>query len=103
VELAYWQMTNRKALANALGWLSMTLSLAFWLLLCFGGAKGHFAREHFMQGMKMLFYVWEPIWVLGFLLAMTAAIIGSRRWAFATLLPAASFLVSVVVLASVPF
>lgn len=102
MELAY-QMNNRKAMANALGWLSIILSLTFWLLLCFGGAKDHFAREHFMQGMKALFHVWEPAWLLGLLLAITAAIVGSRRWAFATLLPAVSFLASVVVLASVPF
>jgi len=81
----------------------MVLSLAFWLLLCFGSARDHFEREHFMQGMKMLFHVWEPVWVLGLLPALTATIVGSRRWALATLLPVVSFLVSSVVLASVPF
>jgi hypothetical protein len=96
-------MTNRRRMANALGWLSLVLSLAFWLLLCFGSAKDHFEREHFMQGLKMLFHVWEPVWVLGLLLALAATIVGSRRWALATLLPVISFLVSVVVLASVPF
>jgi hypothetical protein len=90
-------------MANAVGWLSIALSLAFWLLLCTGSAKGHFAKEHVLEGLKALFHVWTPIWVLGFLLALVAAGLGSRRWVLAALLPVVSFLVSMIILASVPF
>jgi hypothetical protein len=96
-------MIQRKTIANVIGCVSLVLSLGFWLLLCYGSAREHFAREHFMQGMKILFHVWEPVWVLGFVLSLAAAVVGSRRWLLATLLPIISFLVSVVVLASVPF
>jgi hypothetical protein len=33
-----------------------------------------------MQGMKALFHVWEPVCVLGLLLAVTAAIVGSKSF-----------------------
>src|SRR5277367_6235235 len=96
-------MIRRRTIANATGCASLALSLVFWLLLCFGIAKAHFAREHFMEGLNTLFHVWGMIWVLGLLLALVATGLGSRRWALATLLPVISFFVSAAILASVPF
>jgi hypothetical protein len=96
-------MINRRTIANTVGCLSLILSLAFWLLLCLGSAKSHFARERFMQGLMPLFHVWEPVWALGPVLALAATVAGSKRWMFATLLPVVSFAISAVILASVPF
>jgi hypothetical protein len=56
-----------------------------------------------MQGLDALFLSWEWIWPLGFVLAIAAGILGSKRWWLAALAPIFSFWVSGAVLASIPF
>ena len=96
-------MTDHRIRANALGVLSLGLSLAFWLLLFIGSLKGTHTKEHTLIGLKILFHVWSPVWVIGLVLALIASRLGSRRWIFAALFPVASFFISVALLASIPF
>ena len=96
-------MARRTKIANAMGWLSIALSLLYWLLLFLGSARHHFQREQFMMGLKAFAYLWNPIWALALLLAILAIVMGSRRWALAALIPVCSLLISWSLLASVPF
>ncbi len=94
---------TKSRIANVVGCISVAVSLAYWLFLCLGSANGHFTREHFMVGLNLLFHLWQPIWICVLSLSIVAAVIGSRRWALSVLLPILSFLISGMILGSIPF
>ena len=56
-----------------------------------------------MVGLNLLFHLWQPIWICVLSLSIVAAVIGSRRWALSVLLPILSFLISGMILGSIPF
>lgn len=91
-------MISRRAIGNTIGILSLTCSLAFWVLFFVGRIIGHYPA-----GLDMPFNCWALAWALGFLFALTAALLGSRWWAFASILPVVSFFLVIHIVRSVPF
>jgi hypothetical protein len=96
-------MPQRSKLTNGMGYMSIALSLVFWLLVFVGTVRHQNAREQFMLGLNTWAYLWNPIWALALFLAVLATVMGSRRWALAALLSVGSCLASWMLLASVPF
>ena len=83
-------MIRRRTLANVVGCAGVACSLAFWIEVCATDIAGHTPAwlDIGLDG-------WEVGWVLGIVLALTAAALGSRRWAFAAALPFVSFLAAI--------
>jgi len=79
-----------KYLANALGYASIICSSLFWVLLAWSVVS-----EHFPASLDLPFNGWALIWAVGLLLALIAAALGPRRWAFAALLPIVSLFAAV--------
>ena len=75
-----------------IGCLSIACSLGLWVLVCIGRVIGHFPMHP-----DLSFNGWMLIWAAGLLLALVAAILGSRRWAFAAILPIVSFFAAIVI------
>jgi len=96
-------MIKRSKVANALGYTGLGLSLAYPLFLFLDAVKHHFDREQFMLFLNALAYLWNPVWLLAFVLSIAALVIGSRRWGLAAALPVVSCWLSWTVLASVAF
>lgn len=81
---------NRRLISNALGWLGLACSLAFWVWI------GIFARLSFAQhgnwqrfefGVSNL---WPALWLAGLLLLLVAAVLGSKKWVLAAFVPVIS-------------
>jgi hypothetical protein len=96
-------MVKRPKTGRVMGYLSLALSLLYWMLSGLDAAKHHFNREQFMLFLDDLFYVWLLVWPLGFLLSIAGMVLGSRRWGLATLLPVLSCWISMSLLSSIPF
>lgn len=79
-------MTERRALANKIGVLSVFCSLAFWLWACLFLFTPISRRPEWILQVMVAFPLWIFLWIMGFLLALVAARLGSRKWASATLL-----------------
>ena len=75
---------DSKSLADAFGYASLVCSLSFWILLALRLVP-RFPR------IDLSFNYWLAIWIVGLVLAFVAAARGSKRWAWATLLPLVSF------------
>ncbi len=85
-------MTSRRTISKLIGCLSLVCSLGFWVLVCVGQVMGHFPVLP-----DLPFSGWVLIWTAGLLLALIAAALGSRRWAFAALLPVISLFAAIVI------
>ena len=85
-------MMIRKLISNSIGCLSIACSLGFWILVGVGRMIGHFPVLF-----DLPFNEWVLIWAAGLLLALAAAALGSRRWAFAAILPVISFIAAFVI------
>lgn len=85
-------MMNRRLISNSIGCLSIACSLGLWVLVCIGRVIGHFPLLP-----DLPFNGWVLIWAAGLLLALAAAALGSRRWAFAAILPVISFIAAFVI------
>jgi hypothetical protein len=78
---------NRRVAANIIGCLGILCSIGFWIEVAVTRVTG--ATPHLLD---MGLDGWIACWALGLVLALLAATLGSRRWAFGALLPLASFL-----------
>lgn len=84
---------NRKAISNGAGCLSIACSLAFWTW----AALFLFTPLNRSQAWLSLGtatgspYVWLSLWIVGLVLAVLAAVLGSRKWIAAAVLALASF------------
>jgi hypothetical protein len=76
---------NSKSSANAFGYASLLCSLSFWILLALRLIVPGFPK------IDLSFIYWLVIWTVGLVLAFVAAAHGSKRWAWAALLPLGSF------------
>jgi hypothetical protein len=79
-------MMSRRPFANVVGCAAIVCSFAFWAEVCATKILGYTPGW-----LDMGFDGWLIGWVLGILLALTAAALGSRRWALAAILPFVSF------------
>ena len=77
----------RSTLANVVGCAGIACSFSFWIEVCVTKLVGHTPLW-----INMGVIGWGLGLVLGIVLALTAAALGSRRWAFAAALPVVSFL-----------
>jgi len=91
-------MITHQTSGNMIGIGSLICSLAFWAFVAIGQLMGHFPA-----GFDMPFKGWLLVWAMGVLLAIIAAVLGSRWWAVAVILPIASCIVAIHVVRSVPF
>jgi len=90
-------------IAIGIGRLSIACSLAFWAwagLFLFTPLNRSDAWLHFGLGAGKQ-YFWLALWAFGFLLALVATALGSRRWVFAAILALVSFAGSVLLLSTV--
>ena len=83
-------MIDRRAIANRIGCLSVFCSLAFWLWACLFLFTPFGHNAEWVLQVMVAFSLWVFLWIMGFVLALVAARLGSRRWAFAALLTLAS-------------
>ena len=83
-------MSDRRAMANKIGLLSVFCSLAFWLWACLFLFIPMSRRPEWILHVMVAFPLWIFLWGMGLLLALVAAGVGSRRWALAALLALAS-------------
>jgi hypothetical protein len=83
-------MTRRKAFANLAGYAGILCSFAFWLEVCVARVVGYTPGWLDMGGKG-----WFMGWMLGVVLAVTAVALGSRKWAYAAILPFISFFAAV--------
>jgi len=81
---------DRTRTANSLGWISILCNVPWWALALVGVS---FPTIH---GPRSLGSFCVAALGLGFLLAVAAALIGSRRWAWATALPFVSLIVGII-------
>ena len=81
---------TRKFLANSLGWMSILGSLTVAIEFALNAMPG-FSR--FDLSLNALGF----IWLVAFLFSIAAAVLGSRSWAFAALLPVLMIILAVVV------
>jgi hypothetical protein len=95
-------MIQRK-IANALGYASIFCSLAFWIwiaLFLFTPLNRSDAWLELGAGSDA-FVLWTTMWIAGLLLALIAAVVGSRRWAFVSVLPLLSFALAALVASTI--
>lgn len=71
--------------SNLLGWSSIACSLSFWIILAL-------SRVPFLAHLDLTFNQFCVVWGVGIVLAISAALLGRRRWAWAALLPVINFL-----------
>lgn len=87
---------TRKIVANGLGSLGIVCSLAFWMwYFVFANLSFH-QREAWMRHDLGVSNLWPALWVAGLLLPIVAAVVGSRRWFFAAILPVVSCAAAIV-------
>jgi fatty acid desaturase len=79
-----------KLLSNVLGYMSVFGSLTVVMEIALN-AIPHFRR------IDLPLTTLAVIWLVAFLLAIAAALLGSRRWAFAALLPVLMFILALAV------
>jgi len=72
--------------ANRIGSVSVACSLAFWLWACFFLFTPYGRNAEWVLHVMVAFWLWIALWILGFLLGLVAAAMGSRRWLAASLL-----------------
>jgi hypothetical protein len=92
---------NRKLIANLIGWLGIICSLAFWVWFLILPHLSFHQRGVWMRLDLGVSDVWPALWMAGFFLPIISAIIGSRRWIFAVVVPVLSCAAAVVVLSKV--
>jgi hypothetical protein len=83
-------MTWRKVFANVVGSAGILCSFAFWVEVCVAKIVGYTPGW-----LDMGVIGWLTGWMLGIVLAVTAVALGSRKWAYATILPFVSFFAAV--------
>jgi len=81
----------KSKLANTFGYVSVLCSVSFWVLLVLDRIPGFP-----MKGIDLSANYWAAIWGVAVLLALVAAAIGSRRWAWAALIPIANIALLIV-------
>ncbi len=94
---------TRRLIANFIGWLAIICSLAFWVWDLILPHLSFHQREAWMRYDLGVSSLWPALWLAGFLLAVVAALIGSRRWIFAAAVAVVSCLAAVIHLASAHF
>ncbi|MGB7264450.1 MAG: hypothetical protein WBC92_02995 [Terracidiphilus sp.] len=81
---------NRRLIANLIGWLGIACSLAFWVWDAICVNLPFHLRGTWMRLDLGVSNVWPALWLAGLLLFLVAAVLGSKRWVFATIVPIAS-------------
>jgi hypothetical protein len=81
---------NHKRIANGIGWLGVACSLAFWVWVPIYAVLPFHQRGDWMKLGLGESNIWPALWLTGFLLSFVAAIVGSRKWAFAAFVPVIS-------------
>ncbi len=89
---------TRKLIANGLGWLGIACSLAFWVWICVFAKLPFHQRGAWMRLDLGVSNVWPTLWIVAVLLSFFAAVLGSRRWFFAAILPIISCAAAVILL-----
>jgi len=84
-------MAMKNAIGNLVGVLSLLGSVSFWILL----GMSTFLNLHKVD---LAVTQWAAIWISAIALALFAARIGSKRWAYAALLPVINFLFAILVI-----
>jgi len=92
---------TRRLMANLTGWLGIICSLAFWVWLCIVTHLPFHQRSAWMRFDLGVSSVWPALWLAGFFLAFLSAMIGSRRWLFAAIVPVLSCGAAVILLSKV--
>jgi hypothetical protein len=90
-------MIWRTTLANVVGCAAVACSCSFWIEFCVTKLVGHTPLW-----LNIGLVGWVLGLVLGIILAFTAAALGSRRWAFAAVLPLISFIAMIAAIFSSP-
>jgi len=90
-------MKNAK-FANVIGCLSVSCSMAIWVLLCL-----KIVIRHLPEKFDLPVNGWIMVWGAALLLALIAAKFGSRWWALAAILPVITCVIAIGVVASFPF
>jgi hypothetical protein len=97
------QPMGRRTIANGIGCLSVACSLAFWAwaaLLFFTPLNRSEAWLSLGVGTGAS-YFWLTMWIAGLLLAIIAAVLGSRWWISAAILAVASFAAVIVTFSTI--
>ncbi len=92
---------SRRLIANLIGWLGIICSLAFWVWVWILPHLSLHQREVWMRFDLGVSNVWPALWLAGFLLPFASAIIGSRRWIFAAIVPVVSCAAAVICLSRI--
>jgi energy-converting hydrogenase Eha subunit A len=94
---------NRRLIANIIGWLAIACSTAFWVWEFILPHLPFQQREVGMRYDLGVSTLWPALWLAGFLLAFVAAVIGSKRWIFAAIVPIVSCLAAIIHLTGAHF
>jgi hypothetical protein len=92
---------NRRLIANITGWLGILCSLAYWAWVAVFPHLSAQQRTSWMRLDLGVSNVWPALWLAGFFLAIVSALIGSRRWIFAAIVPVLSCAAAVMFLSKV--
>jgi hypothetical protein len=92
---------TRKSIANLVGCLGIACSLAFWIWDAILLHLSFHQREVWMRLDLGTSNLWPALWLAGFLLALVATAIGSRRWILAAVLPVLSCAAAVILLSRI--
>ena len=84
---------KKKLLSNILGYTSLVCSLSCWVWL------GYSAIAHVPQEIDLSLNSWAVIWVIGLILALVAALLGSKRWFWAAILPVLTIFMVLMIIA----
>jgi len=92
---------NRRLVANITGWLGLLCSLTYWAWLAILPHLPLHQRTQWMRFDLGVSNLWPALWLAGFFLALLSALVGSKRWIFAAIVPVVSCAAAVMVLSKV--
>jgi hypothetical protein len=84
-------MPTKSAIGNLVGSLSVLGSISFWILFVLRTFLG-------LHKIDPTIGQFAAIWIGAVVLALLASLIGSKRWAYAALLPLVNFLFAILVI-----
>ena len=82
---------KHKAILNGVECLSIGFSLIIWVMIAL-----YFFGIDIPLPDAPWYFVFVP-WIIGFVFAIIAAVIGSKRWLFAIILPVISIVATIVI------
>jgi len=89
---------NRRLIANITGWVAIFCSVAFWAWMEIFPHLSPRQRGVWMRLDPGVSNVWPALWLAGLFLVVLSAMVGSRRWFFAAIVPVLSCAAAVIVI-----